>query len=350
MLAGAVAACSPKEEPPPFDGWTLESLTGTDGFSIRVGEGALKPGEESQNCYFMHVPDINNGGPVWMTRVKIAANPGTHHINVFRVKTVIDLDPTKGEPMKIGDYDATLVRGYADFAGNPCWHSANWADWPLVANSQHSNPLDPYTDWKLPTDVGIKFEPGEMIMIQTHYVNLGKQLTPYGAQVGINFYQSNPKPTVEMGSLFATQQSIRICQSTPTAKFSGTCRFPKGQVTIAATNGHFHSRGKKFEVFAWDGKSAEQPAAPFYTSNAWDDPPMARDLDVKPPDGGGVWWNCSYQWVPPTVDSCNDVNAKDPLKQGDCCYTFGGNVDVGEHCNLFLYYYPRVDNSDVFCL
>jgi hypothetical protein len=27
-----------------------------------------------------------------------------------------------------------------------------------------------------------------------------------------------------------------------------------------------------------------------------------------------------------------------PLKQGDCWYSFGGITDVGEHCNVFLYY------------
>jgi hypothetical protein len=65
--------------------------------------------------------------------------------------------------------------------------------------------------------------------------------------------------------------------------------------------------------------------------------------------GGGVWWDCQYRWHEPVNESCDDVNAKDPLGQNDCCYTFGGNVDVGEHCNLFLYYYPRVENADVFC-
>lgn len=347
-LAVVAVACSPSPEP--FNGWTLPELTATEGFSLRLEEGALKAGEESQNCYFVRVPDLNNGAPVWLTRVNIAVNPGSHHMNVFRVKTIIDLDPAKGEAIKLGKFDATLVRGYADFANNPCWHSANWADWPLVANSQNSEPGNPYTNWQLPENVGIKLDPGEMLMVQTHYVNLGAQLTPYGAHVGINFHQGSAVPSMEMGSLFATQQSIRVCRSQATAKFSGTCRFPRGQVTIAAANGHFHSRGRKFEVFAWDGQSAEQPPTPFYVSNNWDEPPMARGLDVKPPMGGGVWWNCSYQWIPPVADSCDEVNAKDPLKGDDCCYTFGGNVDVGEHCNLFLYYYPRVENTDVFCL
>ena len=42
------------------------------------------------------------------------------------------------------------------------------------------------------------------------------------------------------------------------------------------------------------------------------------------------------------------MNAKDPEQAGDCCYVFGGNTDVGEHCNVFVYYYPKL-STDVFC-
>jgi hypothetical protein len=76
---------------------------------------------------------------------------------------------------------------------------------------------------------------------------------------------------------------------------------------------------------------------------------MATNLAVSLPASSGIWWDCEYQWQQPTQFTCDDVNAKDPLHQGDCCYVFGGNTDVGEHCNVFLYYYPKVE-SDIFCL
>ena len=28
----------------------------------------------------------------------------------------------------------------------------------------------------------------------------------------------------------------------------------------------------------------------------------------------------------------------------DCCYRFGGVVEKNEHCNAFVYYYPKQDN------
>jgi hypothetical protein len=317
---------------------------------VRIPQFQLPPGSESQNCYFLTAPDLNNGQDYFVSRVNIALNPGTHHMNVFRVKTVINLDPAKGEPVQLGAYSGTLVEGRAEYATNPCWDSSNWADWPLISNSQHSDPNNPYTDWQMPEGVAIRMTPGERLMVQTHYVNYGKQVTPYGARVGINFHRFQSAATpVELGSLFATQQHIRVCQSNPAPKYSGTCKFPKGTVTIEAVNGHFHSRGRAFSIYSWDGMTDTQPpeSSRLYLSENWDDPPMSRNVGATVPTGGGIWWNCEYQWIPPTQESCDGVNAKDPLKQGECCYTFGGNVDVGEHCNVFMYYYPRT--SDVFC-
>jgi hypothetical protein len=346
FIVGACAAPDDGYEP-----WSLEDLGADQGFSLRVPEFEVAPGHESQNCYFVKVPDLGGGDDVLIDEIKTAINPGSHHMNVFRVKTIAGLGPEDGRPVRMGDYDATVVEGSDDYKTSPCWNSANWADWPLVANSQHAAPDDPYTDWKLPTDVVIRLEPGEMLMVQTHYVNSTDQPTTYGARVGINFYRHHATgPTMDLGTLFATQQSIRVCQSRPNVTYSGTCRFPNAEVTIAAANGHFHKRGREFEIFGWDGKSEDTPpdSARFYRSDTWNDPPMAQDLDVTLPSGGGVWWSCSYAWQPPSEVTCDDVNAKDPQGANDCCYTFGGNTDIGEHCNVFLYYYPRVD-TDVFC-
>jgi hypothetical protein len=350
----ALAICAPLgcgTDEPGFEDWVLEDIDGEQGFSLRVPEFEVAPGRESQNCYFVQVPDLGVGNDIWIDRVLTGINPGSHHVNVFRVKTIINLSPGSGTPTMLGKYPATVVEGSDDYQNNPCWGSANWADWPLIANSQQASITDPRTDWKLPTDVAIRMQPGEMLMLQTHYVNAGEQVTKYGARVGINFYRrQKTEAPIEMGSLFATQQNIRICASQPRASYSGTCRFP-GAVTVAAANGHFHKRGVKFSISAWDGRSIDPPPADalFYQSTDWNDPPMATNLSVSQPANSGIWWDCEYQWNAPTGFTCDDVNAKDPLKQGDCCYVFGGNTDVGEHCNVFLYYYPKVE-SDIFCL
>lgn len=352
-----IAACG--TDSAGFTGWTLPELTNAQGFSFRIPPFDVEAGTEVQNCYFVTVPDVNHGAPIWLNRVQTATNPGSHHLSVFRVRTIVGLDPANGAPTDLGDgnvsYPATVVEGAENYETSPCWNSANWADWPLVANDQNSDTLDPYFDWQLPkdgsgNDVALQLQPGEMLMIQSHYVNSTDQRTPSGAHVGLNFYKDTTatQPT-ELGTLFATQQQIRICQSNPDVSFSGTCKLP-GAPTITAANGHFHSRGREFDMFSWDGLSTTNPpeSAMFYQSLDWNSPPMATGLDVPVESTGGVFWTCTYHWQPPTYATCADVNARDPLQQNDCCYVFGGDTDIGEHCNVFVYYYP-IGSGNVFC-
>ncbi|HKP62545.1 MAG TPA: hypothetical protein VJV78_37680 [Polyangiales bacterium] len=330
--------------------WTLQELSAEEGLSIRIPTFQIESMTEEQTCFFLAVPDLNDGKDFWVNQVKLAMNPGSHHMNIFRVRTLKNLRPEDAEPTKLGPYDATVVHGHAEYASNPCWDSSNWSDWPLVANTQHADPKNPYTEWDLPEHVAMRFTPGEMLMVQSHYVNTTTQPTPSGTgRVGINLYRTHEPNPIEMGTLFATQQNLRICQSNRNPTFSGTCRFPGG-VTVSAANGHFHSRGKQFSMFSWDGQSLDHPdeSARFYTSNDWSHPPMTTGIERSVPQGGGIWWDCKFQWQDP-IFGCDTVNMKDPEKAGDCCYTFGGNTDVGEHCNVFLYYYPRVQDTDVFC-
>ena len=153
---------------------------------------------------------------------------------------------------------------------------------------------------------------------------------------------------MELGTLFATQQNIRICRSNPAPTYGGGCAMPQGTHTVAAANGHFHSRGKRFSIFAWDGVSTTRPpdSARFYQSEAWAEPDMATGLNVQLPQGGGIYWTCEYQWSEP-ADGCAALDEKDPLHANDCCYTFGPKVETSEHCNVFLYYWPKT--ADVTC-
>jgi hypothetical protein len=102
-------------------------------------------------------------------------------------------------------------------------------------------------------------------------------------------------------------------------------------------------------MFTWDGLSIDEPPESdrFYRSLAWDEPPMARDLDAVVPEGGGIWWTCHYGWKEPQ-SGCDVVNQRDPDQEGDCCYSFGNSAESAEHCNVFVYYWPKVE-SDVFC-
>jgi hypothetical protein len=337
LLLFLAAACSGGDD---FGGVALDPAN-AGGAQFETPTFEVPQGVEVQDCYFFTMPDLDHGQDYWVDRVRLGSNPGSHHANVFRVKTVVDLGtPEQGDYVHDGE----------------CFRSSNWADWPLVTNNQNDDRDSGYFDWTLPAGVAYRFRPGERIMVQTHYVNASTQVTPFKGKVVLDLYRSSMTDPVEMGTLFATQQSIRVCRSNPTPTYHGACSFSTGGVTIAAANGHFHSRGTQFDIFKWDGVSTDQPPIGdrFYQSLVWDDPPMTvypDDTNMKIGEHGGIWWSCAYEWTEPlaAVGGCAALDAIDPRQAGDCCYTFGPKVETSEHCNAFLYYYPKQDRTNINC-
>lgn len=287
---------------------TLPEPGGT-GWQWTTGPFDVASGEELQDCYFFEVPGDK---PVFVNRITLAQNQGTHHMNVFRVKSKKPLDGNSGDVVK----------------GGECWNSGNWSDWPLVTNSQSGGETE---DWNLPDGVALKFEPGEKIMLQSHYVNANTQKTPTRGKVVVNFYGAEEANVEhEMGTSFATNQNIRVCPGDKDKTFEATCKIaPDGPVTVNAANGHFHSRGQKFTINAWDPTNGK--GTQFYESNVWDDPPFTKDMAVPIVQGGGISWTCDFSAL---ANECGDPN-------DDCCFTFGGFVEYQEHCNSFVYYWPK---------
>jgi len=350
FIVGLVGACGSPTGSLPADPDALAPPPSGRGFQLKTEDVVVPAGTEEQDCYFFRVSDLAAAGglpadqPVEIHQVQIVMRAGSHHTNLFRVRTITGLDPANG-----------MVQRSSGGTG-PCFKSSNWADWPLVANSQAAGA----SDWTYPDGVANELQPTEMLMLQTHYVNATTQQTPLGAgKVAANFL-TLPKEqvTAQLGTLFSTNQSIRVCQSNPTPTFTHACQFKgTGPVHIVGANGHFHSRGASFDIYGWDGMSTAQPdaGARFYHDTDWAEPPMMHspELDHAIPAGGGVWYSCSYDWQPPQA-GCQALNDFDqakhgtPMNQQDCCYTFGPSVDLNEHCNAFVYYYPKVDDVNCF--
>jgi hypothetical protein len=297
------------------------------GFQLKVSEFAVNPGEEVQNCYFFEVPGPKDAD-VWVNRYQLSQTDGSHHMNIFRIATIKNLIGAPGESVLNGE----------------CFKSPNWSDWPLVVNTQQ----DGNTDWKLPDGVGAKFKGGELLMLQTHYVNATTQKTPGKATVYANFWTLPTAPANELGTMFATNQNIQICPGDTDRFFTKTCRFPSAGINIVAANGHFHSRGKKFEMFTADATGNLTSTTPFYTSTSWDDPPMMRanaNQSLATLEAGtGVQWKCTFDFP---QGGCGD--GKDPVSmEPNCCYTFGPTVEKSEHCNAFVYYWPKTQDVNCF--
>lgn len=292
------------------------------GFQLNVPKFDVAAGDEVQSCYFFAVPGPA-GQDVWVDHFELAANSGTHHMNIFRVKTVVGLGGQPG--------DVVVSKN----GMGPCFVSSNWADWPLVANTQQGGAV---VDWTLPDGVGQRFTGGELLMLQIHFVNATTQKTPAGGRGAANFYTMPTAPAMELGTIFATNQNIRVCPGEMDRSFETHCKTPLSGAHIIAANGHFHSRGVQFTMNVTNSLGDDTLPQPFYTSTSWDEPPMMRGLDVQIPDGGGISWTCEF--------SADAASCGDPADS--CCFTFGGKVESQEHCNAFIYYYPKVQDYSCF--
>src|SRR5579859_7616160 len=95
--------CSPSNTTPnPPDPSVLAVPPTGQGFQMTTQEISVPSGTEEQDCYFFKVSDLakSNGldptQPVNLHRVENAPREGSHHMNVFRVRTIYNLDPAKG--------------------------------------------------------------------------------------------------------------------------------------------------------------------------------------------------------------------------------------------------------------
>ena len=206
--------------------------------------------------------------------------PGTHHINVFRVKTVVGLG---GQP---GDV-VTSANGHG-----PCFVSSNWADWPLVANTPAGGTT---IDWTLPDGVGQKFSGGELLMVQIHFVNATTQKTPEGG--GAAPSTSTRRRARRRWRWAPSSRPTRTSASaraTPTRPFETHCKTPLSGATIVAANGHFHSRGIKFTMNVTDALGNDMLPHPFYDVERLG---RAAD-DARPrradPRRGRLSWTCYF--------------------------------------------------------
>lgn len=154
--------------------------------------------------------------PLELHRVQVVQEPGSHHMNLFRVRTIVNLDPANGLP-QVG------INGVGQ-----CFVSSNWSDWPLIANTQ----IDGNEDWTYPDGVANEIDPSETLMLQTHYVNASTQQSPNGVgQVGIDLYGMDASQVVyQMGTLFATDHRSGSARATrrprSRRRASSTARFP----------------------------------------------------------------------------------------------------------------------------
>jgi len=317
VVSALLLAGCPEDTAAPVD-VVLDPPPPGAGLQLSIPPFDVPRGTEVQDCYYMRVPGAP--GTVYnVNRFEAAMNPGSHHMNLFRVSEAWATD-----------------NGVSDGEKRDCW-----APLPLAAdtmslifnNQQEADDLTSgRSNWQLPTGVALKLTAGEWVMMQTHYVNAATQMTPLRGKVLVNLH-TIATATNEMCAMFANNRSIRLPPREPSS-FTTTCTIPVAS-HIVGLAGHFHSRGERFTISTYDPAAGLGAGRLLYENTSWSEPPFTTwSTEAEAPALGPM------QGFEYTCDFFNDTDTE---------MIFGPHVENQEHCNLFAYFYPCPPDGVVYC-
>jgi hypothetical protein len=226
--------------------------------------------------------------------------PGSHHMLAYRtnLKTV---------PMQ-GVYDCQDGGGSSMVTGS--YYEAQQPD------SMRS----------LPPGIAHEFQPGEILLMQAHYINTTS--ADVNAHVELRIHTMNLADVQqEAGSIMFSNGNISVAPHAK-SRSSMTCTLPS-DFNPALLWSHMHSRGIHFEATT-DDAAAAASLGTLYSNDDWSEP-QPRDYPYAPPvvlhANSHITFSCDFQ---------NDT---------DQTFTFGQSAATNEMCILHGMYWPRMTSS-----
>ena len=183
----------------------------------------------------------------------------------------------------------------------------------------------------LPDGIAHEFKPGEVIILQSHYINTTE--ADIAARVEFQLHQVDPA-TVEQeaGTLFFNDPSISV-PAHSRASVTMTCPI-LDDINPALLWSHMHSRGVHF-VATTDDPAAADALGTLYESDDWSEP-QPREYPTDPPvvlhAGSHITFSCEY------------------LNDTDSPFMFGQSAETNEMCILHGMYWPRMSLIGETCL
>ncbi len=309
-----------------------------EGLQVQIGPFDVPTGLEVQRDYYLKLP---NEEDIYISKIEIAMNEGTHHMNFFR--TALDLPDTL--PSRVTDvahftYNGKQITDPIEYNDTSFKATSIFNESDILIEAQLSGQL---VTWDLPKlatgkQTVIHLKKHEPMILQIHYVNATSQSTKNSkGKVSVNIWyaKGNPANFEKSSMMFARNKSIRIEPSMMDQRFSKNCYFqavPRPMYILGMT-GHFHSRGKQFIVdkMKQDPNTFERTVIQekIYVSNAWGEPPFTQYADpIKLDVNEYIRYTCVYD--NPTTN----------------LYLFGPKVETNEHANLFAWFSPSYLDGD----
>lgn len=271
-----------------------------NGFQITM-QATVKAGSEVLECSWYQMPAQPEEVIQWRSHF----DPGSHHLVLFRT----DLT---GTPPAAGTFDC------------------NGSDWMNHVRGVAFAAQLTSTDITLPAGVSQHFQPNEVILVQSHYLNAGD--SPITAHVEVNGYYGDPATiTQHAGTLFFYDPFIYVPPRANGATATLRCPIP-ADIHLLTAGSHMHKRGISYLANALhaDGTSEQ-----LYTTTSWD-APEPRDFTDNGTNvlhaGSSIQYTCTYANPDATP------------------YIEGPSAEKNEMCMFVGLYYPQLPPSAEFCL
>jgi hypothetical protein len=267
-------------------------------------QGTIPAGGEVFSCQFFATP---NTASAFIVGGSHTYTPGSHHVELFRT-------------------DLGSVPAGQD-APQDCYEGPNGSLMGHIRGVLYGAQT-PTGQIQYPGGVGLPLQPGEVVLMQTHYLNAGAADLQARADVTVQI-SDGTGISQHAGVLFFYDPFIDVPPSAPNARAQMRCLVPS-DITIFSAASHYHARGYDYEAYL-DPAQGALAQTPFYTSNDWNHPtPLSTPLTV--PGGSHIRFNCGYK-------------NPDATKE----YFQGQSAANNEMCMFVAVYYPELGQQADFC-
>ncbi|MEY4582612.1 MAG: hypothetical protein RL701_7315 [Pseudomonadota bacterium] len=262
-------------------------------------------GGELLRCVYAQMP--SDRGVIAVPKVESHYTPGSHHLLAYR-SNLTAIPEGKGSP----------------------WDCSDGA-WQLNQRGAYYEAQQPNEERALPPGIAHKFAPGEIMILQAHYVNARDE--ELSAHVELTLHPMDPAQVEqEAGTIFFTNVNITV---PPHSKATAgmRCTLPQ-DISLALLWSHMHKRGVHF-VATTDDPPAAAALGTLYEAADWNEPKQ-REYPTDPAvilhAGSHITFACDYQ---------NDSELR---------YVFGNSAETNEMCILHGMYWPRMPVASEQCL
>jgi copper type II ascorbate-dependent monooxygenase-like protein len=287
-----LGGCSGGDDDQPVEG--LATPAPDEGLQLSM-KLTLAPGEEATYCIPLVTPDH----PVDIERFEHRYTQGSHHLLLLRGGITAEQAARTDEPFEC----LSLVPSEVLYGAQ-------------VGEGQQ----------ELPAGVGMRLSPGEVLVLQTHYLNATADTIDARAAVDL-WFREGPA-TTQAGALFLYDWSISVpARGQASARMH--CEIPR-DINLISGASHMHRRGVGYEAFLTGG-SLDEPRL-LYETDRW------QDISLDPYDpplsitaGQAIDFHCDYS------------------NPEDRTIVAGSSAADNEMCVFLGLYYPKMDTAAEAC-